>query len=225
MKHIATIPARMGSVGFKFKNRKFFDFTADFLDTVPWFEGVIVSTDDPEIKETAKARGYTIHHRPEHLAGGAVSIKAVFENLVVEMNIDTDDILWLFFVPVLYRNIVDFEAAKEIIEKGDVASLCTFVPAETHPYDTWAYDETTRTLSQYIPNDAFRRQDKPPAWAHYHYVCCFKAGAIKSLNNELLSAKTYPVFLDEATAAKLIEVDTPEDFERWEKHFGERRDP
>ena len=41
-KHIALIPARKGSVGFKFKNRLFFDRTADFLDSIRWFDKVIV---------------------------------------------------------------------------------------------------------------------------------------------------------------------------------------
>jgi hypothetical protein len=50
---------------------------------------------------------------------------------------------------------------------------------------------------------------------HYHYICAFRAGCIDSLNSELLCAETMPIFLDDKTADCLIEVDTPEDYEKW----------
>ena len=65
--HTAIIPARMGSVGFKFKNRRFFGNTADFLDEIPWMDRVVVSTNDPEVKTLTDARGYVTHHRSEAL--------------------------------------------------------------------------------------------------------------------------------------------------------------
>ena len=215
--HIAVIPARMGSVGFKFKNRLFFDNTANFLDRVSWIDHVIVSTDDPEIKKTANARGYVIHHRAETLSGPAISIKAVFSNMVSELDIPGSDRLWLFFLPVLYKNIADFQVAKTIVDTENPDSLCTFVPTKVHPYDCWLFDEPSRKLSQYIPNDAFRRQDKPPAWQHYHYVYNCLARSIPSLNSEMLNTDTFPVFLTEEQSANLIEIDTPEDFERFNR--------
>ncbi len=54
MQHIAMIPARMGSQGFKFKNRKFFPYTADFLNQVDWIERIIVSTDDSCFRGNSK---------------------------------------------------------------------------------------------------------------------------------------------------------------------------
>ena len=217
MKHIAVIPARMGSVGFKFKNRKFFSNTANFLDTVPWFEQVIVSTDDPEIRDMARARGYDVHDRPVYLAGPKISIKQVFLSLIEEMDIQVEDILWLFYLPVLYKNLDDFNTCKPIIEKASIDSLTTFVPAKAHPYDCWSYNESKEELTQYVPNDIFRRQDKPQAWEHYHYVTCFKAKALYKLNSELANNGTYPYLLDEKAANNLISVDTPEEYEQWKE--------
>ena len=219
-RHIAMIPARMGSVGFKHKNRKFFDFTADFLDKVEWFDKIIVSTDDPVVKEYSEKRGYDIHERPESLAGPAVSIKQVFDSVIEDMDIKNDDILWLFYLPILYKNQDDFEKCKGIIEKPDIKSACSFIKAKTHPYVCWRYDPDKKILTQYIKNDCFRRQDQPPAWEHHHYLYCFKVEEISNLNDEMLNSKTHPIFLDEGTAENLLEMDAPSDYEKWIKKFG-----
>lgn len=223
MTHIAVVPARQGSVGFPGKNRIFFNRTADFLPRLPWLSRVVVSSNDPVIVKMAAARGFEVHRRPEQLAGPAVSIKAVFESVVADMGIAADDVVWLFYLPVLYKNVADFTAALSIIERLGVESLCTFVPAKTHPFNCWRIDEATGRLSQYVPNDVFRRQDMPPAWMHYHYVCCFKVRELPNLNSELLNTGTYPLLLDRETAANLIEVDTPEDYERWKKRCAESK--
>ncbi len=213
--HIAMIPARMKSQGFKFKNRKFFQHTADFLDQVNWMQRLIISTDDPVLEENAKKHNYEIHKRPEKLAGPAVSIKSVFSSVIHDMNVKNDDILWLIYLPLLYRNTDDFEKCKKIIEQDETKSLCSFISAKSHPFNCWMYDGKSKMLNKYIKNDVFRRQDLPPAWEHYHYICCFKAGEINNLNNELINSKTHPVFLDKETTEKLVEIDTPEDYEKW----------
>lgn len=214
--HIAVIPARQGSAGVPGKNRMFLDRTADFLATIPWFSRIIVSTDDDVVKQKALAWGYEVRDRPAHLAGPAVSIKAIFEDLIATMSIRSEEILWLFYVPLLYRRRADFEAARQAIESPGTQSVCSFVPAETHPYNCWRYD-ADRGLEQYVPNDVFRRQDLPSAWMTYHYTCCFKAAALPSLNAELVGRGTRPLFLDAETTANLIEIDTLEDLERWQK--------
>lgn len=217
MKHLAVIPARKGSVGLPRKNQMFFDRTADFIDTLPWFSGVIVSTDDEVVKEKAHARGYRVHDRPEPLAGPAVPIKAVFEDLIDSLKLGSEEILWLFYIPLLYRDRIHFEEARAIIEKGQKGSLCSFIKAQIHPFYCWRFNEADQILEQYVPNEVFRRQDLPPAWVLYHYVCCFKADEISNLDKELIGPKTVPMFLDDQTAAKLIELDTPEDLERWKQ--------
>ena len=57
----------------------------------------------------------------------------------------------------------------------------------------------------------------PPAWMHYHYICCFKIDELSSLNQELLNSRTVPFFLDDKMTENLIEIDTPEDLERWKQ--------
>lgn len=214
-KYVAVIPARKGSKGFPFKNRLLFDDTADFIDGKGWFEQVIVSTDDEVVAEKARARGYVVHARPEDLSGDAVSIKRVMQSVIRDFKLSEDTVVWLFYLPVAYKDVSDFLKAKKIMEEGKAASLCSFIPAKSHPLNCWSYDEKTGILKQYIENDVYRRQDLPPAWTHHHYICCFKAGEIGNLNSELVNGKTYLFFLGRGTVAKLIEIDTPEHYEQW----------
>ena len=215
MKHIAVIPARMGSQGLPLKNRIFFDRTANFIESINWFDSTLVSTDDPILLQKATAKGYSIRKRPERFSGPNVSIKVVFEDLIENIEFTPEDVLWLFYIPLLYRNKPDFEKARVQIEDKNVRSICTFIAAKTHPYSCWLYEESSKELSQYISNDYFRRQDLPPAWMHYHYICCFKVDELSSLNSELLNRQTTPIFLDSKTAENLMEIDTPEDLDRW----------
>jgi len=217
LKHIAVIPARAGSVGFPKKNQMFFDNTADFLKDLLWLDEVIVTSNDNIVLSKARKRKFRVYERSEVLSDSNVSIKSVFKDLTYSLNISDNIILWLFYLPVLYKNISDFEKAKIIIEKPETNSLCTFVPAKTHPFNTWQYDQKNKKISQYVKNDVYRRQDLSPAWMHYHYVCCFKAKELENLNSELLNSDTYPVFLTDNCAKNLIEIDTHKDFEKWKK--------
>lgn len=216
-KHIAVIPARAGSIGLPKKNQILFENTAEFLKDLSWFDEVIVNSNDVVVLDKARRRNYTTYERSEALSCSNISIKSVFQDLINSLNIKDDVILWLFYLPVLYKNYYDFEKAKDIIEKPETRSLCTFVPAKTHPLNTWKYDLKNRKILQYIENDIFRRQDLPPAWMHYHYICCFKAKELNYLNSELLNSKTYPIFLSKNHAENLIEIDAPEDLEKWKK--------
>jgi len=217
MRHLAVIPARMGSVGLPHKNRIFFDLTADFIDSILWFEEVIATTNDPIIKEKAHSRGYRVHDRAESLAGPDISIKAVFEDLIGSLKLGSEEILWLFYLPSLYHDRIHFDEARTQIEKEQSASLCSFIKAQSHPFYCWRFNEVDQSLEQYIPNKVFRRQDLPPAWMLCHYVCCFKGDEIFKLNEELINSKTIPLFLDDQTTAKLMDVDTPEELERWKQ--------
>jgi CMP-N-acetylneuraminic acid synthetase len=213
--HKAIIPARAGSIGFPKKNQIFFENTANFLKNLSWIDEVIVTSDDDVVLSKGKQRKYTIYKRPQKLAGPDISIRQVLRDLIKSLNIKDDVILWLFYLPILFKKLTDFEKAKGIIEDSKVNSLCTFVPVKTHPLNTWNYDQKKNKIFQYIKNDIYRRQDLPNAWMHYHYICCFKSKEIKKLNNELLNTKTYPFFLSKEYSNNLIEIDSPEDLVKW----------
>jgi N-acylneuraminate cytidylyltransferase len=213
-KHIAVIPARAGSVGLPGKNRMFFDATADFIEATPWLNRILVTSDDNIVLDKAKERGFECIRRPSELAGPDVSIRSTFEHLLSMVEVDPEDVLWLFYLPVVYKDITDFELAKELIENEEHDSLIGLFPAASHPYSCWRIDEAGG-LYQYINNDVYRRQDMPAAWTHHHYISCFRRRAFESLNSELIGSDTRPVILKDETLECLIEIDTPEDWERW----------
>tara|TARA_B110000263_G_scaffold168617_1_gene146907 strand:+ start:25 stop:705 length:681 start_codon:yes stop_codon:yes gene_type:complete len=213
-KHVAFIPARKGSKGFKFKNRTLFTHTANFISQIDWFDEVVVSTDDPVIEELALPYGYSVHTRPKTLASDEVSIKAVFSDYLTSSDNNANTVMWLFYLTVLYRSLDDFLDGKKLIDVDKAKSVCSFIKAKTHPYDTWLYKKNN-TLTKYIDNDVYRRQDKPDAWEHYHYVCCFVSDELNRLNSELIGQSTVPIFLDDETSGKLVEVDTERDLDDW----------
>lgn len=219
-KHIAFVPARADSEGLPGKNRLLFDYTADFLQEAHLYDEVIVSTNDPVVKEYARKRAFSIHDRKPEFAGPGVSIKQTLLNVIEELELPGDATVWLFYLPEVYKNLEDFKRAKERVIKEQIVSMCAFIPVKTHPYDCWYYDDRKQAMIRYIENDVFRRQDKPPAWEHYHYICCSRVSEVSRLNHELIGPRTVPFWVDEETAGRLIEVDTPENYEKWRQANG-----
>tara|TARA_B100001245_G_C22879431_1_gene422849 strand:- start:1174 stop:1860 length:687 start_codon:yes stop_codon:yes gene_type:complete len=218
--HIAIIPARKGSKGLPFKNRMFFDYSADFIDSQMIWDRVIVSSNDEIIKKKVKDKGYEFHSRSEELSGDTISVKEVFCEVVKDFRLDQEDILWVISLPVVYKNPRDFRKAKAIIDEGNYRSLCGFITAKSHPFYCWSFNKKNEILTQYIDNDIYRRQDLPPAFTPHNYLQCMKVSELHKLNSEMLNSKTFPYFLDKETEANLIEIDTPEELEEWKKLTG-----
>ncbi|MEO5373704.1 MAG: hypothetical protein H7840_05425 [Alphaproteobacteria bacterium] len=217
--HIAVIPARAGSKGLPGKNRALFGDLADFITTSALFDRVIVTTNDEELIKTAQIRGFDIRRRPDHLAGDHNSIREAFVDVVENCPVQPDDYLWLLFIPLVYRDVEDFKAARAVIDARQPAGLCSFIPAKTHPFNVWRIDETAGTVAKFIDNDYYNRQDYPPAWENYNYLCCVRVRDLPRANANLVCGDSHPVLLSPEKAAAMQEVDEPEDLLAWKtKH-------
>ena len=63
-------------------------------------------------------------------------------------------------------------------------------------------------------NKFYRRQDYPPAYELKHYACVIPFDQVDSLDAQMLNDRAFVMPID---AAKLVDIDTPEDFELAER--------
>ena len=135
--------------------------------------------------------------------------------MISNLKFDKNTFIWLFYIPLIYKNEKDFKKAIKLVNQHKIKSICSFKEAETHPHSCW-YMKNHKP-KQFIKNDLCRRQDFIKAYSHHHYICGFDVDIIKKLNNELIYKNTYPLILNRETSKKLIEVDTPEEYKKFKK--------
>ena len=204
-KNIAVIPARKNSQGFKFKNRILFDETLNFLKDINWFDQKILTTDDEVLINRGKKNDLKVLKRSKKNSKNNVSIKKVMEEVVDQIKPEPDDKIWLLYLTIPYKNKKDFNNVKKISQDKNFKSLLSFREVITHPFDCWIVKPK---LKQLIKNDAFRRQDKPTVYEHYHYLVCFKVSHLKKLNDELINKDTIPYLITGYSKYKINEIDT-----------------
>ena len=214
-RHIAFIPARKGSKGLPNKNRLLFQNGLNFIRSLDWIDEIALSSDDSVLLDIAIDSGVSCIQRPSALSGDNISIKETAVHFVSDLKIESGAIIWLFYLPIVGRQKVDFISAYRLICSSPADSWCSFIPATTHPFNCWRYDSDTHSLQQYVKNSCFRRQDLPDAWMLHHYICAFKAGALVDLNDELVGSRTHPFFMSIDQAMNFLEIDGPDDFDRW----------
>ena len=213
--HIAVIPARKNSKSLPFKNRFLFKHTAEFLKNNKLFNKVYVNSDDLHLKDLARKYNFNFYKRKKKLASDTSCIKEVFMDMNDKLKFYSKIFIWLFYIPLVYKNNSDFKKSIKIVEQKKLKSICSFIEAETHPMSCWYIKKNKPT--QFIKNNLCRRQDFTKAYSHHHYICGFNAKFLNELNNELIFRETYPILLNRNTSENLIEVDTPEELKKFKK--------
>ena len=213
--HIAVIPARKNSKSLPFKNRFLFKYTAKFLQRNKFFNKVYVNSDDIKLELLSKKYKFEFFKRQKKLARDTTCIKDVFIDMNKKLNFRSNTFIWLFYIPIVYKNKNDFKKVIKFVEKKKLKSVCTFIEAKTNPLSCWSFKRNKPT--QFIKNNLFRRQDYPKAYEHYHYICGFSIKYLKKLNNELIFKNTFPIILSKRISKKLIEIDTPEELKKFNK--------
>ena len=213
IEHIAIIPARKNSKGFKKKNRILFDYTANFLKKINWFDKVIVATDDTFLIKKIKKFKFVYFLRSKKNATDNASIKSLMIEITNSLKINYASIIWLFYLTIPYKKKSDFSNTKKICEKKKFKSAISFRKTLSHPYDCWIIG---KRLKKFIKNDIYRRQDKIKLYEHFHYISVFKVKELNKLNSELINSNTTPIILNKTD--NLIEIDSKKDFHSFKSY-------
>ena len=48
--------------------------------------------------------------------------------------------IWLFYIPLVYKNIKDFKLALKLVEEKKLKSICAFERVKTHPMNCFHFD-------------------------------------------------------------------------------------
>lgn len=213
-KVLALITARGGSKGLPRKNvllaggKSLLAWTVDAAISAECVDRVVLSSDDHEIMDAARAAGCDVPFcRPAHLATDvATSIDVVLHAL--------DQLPGYGYVVLLQptsplRIAADIDAAFELMLEKGVPSCVSVTEVEQSPY--WMYRVTDENrLQRLLPNleGGTRRQDLPPIYA--------LNGAIYVARIDWLK-KTKSFVGDETIAYQMprersIDIDTPDDF-------------
>ena len=180
------IPARKGSKGIPFKNRKLFEYTSTVIPKKE-YSNVIVSSDDDHILLSAKRYGFKTHIRSEGSSSDESSTKDFMTEIVNDMVLDGD--ICMLYLTYPQRTWKEVGEAYDFFNKLEAKSLLCKEPAETHPY-VCLYELDGSKGSQVINHNLCRRQDYPRCFKVCHKIAIFKKDEIKNLNSNLYNKDT-----------------------------------
>jgi len=156
----ALVPVRSGSVRVENKNLHPFcgstllELRVKQLLTLPFLDGVVVSSNDPEMLRIASGLGAETHERDSYFASNTVSMSEVYENMASSM--ECDDVMYALVTTPLVTNQSFIEAYKmyrALPDKYDsittIADVKEFLLKDGKPYN---YDGGKIPRSQDLPD-------------------------------------------------------------------------
>ena len=198
------IPARKGSKGIPFKNRKLFDYTAIKIPA-EYKSITYVFSDDQLINERSKELGFKSLKRNPASASDKATTKAMMEDFCC--NFQDNDPIVMLYLTYPKRKWSDVERAIKIFKKKNLFSLLCKKEVRQTPY-LMMFDLGDGRGEQVIKHDLSRRQDYRKCFEISHYISIIRPSELDSLNNNLYNKNTYFMKIKEA-----LDIDTEEDLE------------
>lgn len=158
----ALVPVRSGSVRVENKNIRPFcgstllEIRVKQLLSLPFLNGVVVSSNDPVMLETAQKMGAETHERDPYFASSTVSMSEVYENMA--SSIACDDVMYALVTTPLVSNdsfIKAYQLYSQLPSGHDsistVADVKEFLIKDGKPFN---YDGNRIPRSQDLPDIA-----------------------------------------------------------------------
>jgi CMP-N,N'-diacetyllegionaminic acid synthase len=218
---LALITARGGSKGLPGKNirpvdgRPLLDFTVAAARAATCVDRVVLSTDDDAIADVALAGGCEVpFRRPRELASDeARSIDVVLHALD---KLPPHDLIVLLQPTSPMRSAADIDMACAQVARTRAPACVSVTTVEQSPY--WMYRIADGQRLQPLlepPADASRRQDLPPIYTLNGAVYVARTGWLRVTRSFLTPETVAHVMPPERS----IDIDTPEDFERFARQM------
>ena len=201
------VPARKGSKGFPFKNRKLLPFT---LEDIPDSKksSTIVSTDDEYIADFAKNHGVQVHNRSVAAAADIASTKDFVLEVAHDFNMQPDDEIILMYLTYPERTFNDVEKIYKFFKDNNGVSLLCREEYNIHPYRAFYALEGYKG-KKIVEHDICRRQDYPECFMSSHLLAIIKVEYLHLVDSNLHHTQTLFYQLNEHTA----DIDNKQDLE------------
>ena len=218
---ICVIPARGGSKRIPRKNIRTFHGTP----MIGWsiaaarachlFDRIVVSTDDAEISEIALTLGAEVpFSRPDNLANDHTGTVPVVTHAVEALDLDSDVAVCCLYATAPFVQATDLREGLRLLQAG--ASYAMAVTRFDYPIQRALRRSEDGAVSMINPAQMqVRSQDFEPAW---HDAGQFYWGMAATWASQI------PVFGGQARGVELpssrvVDIDTPEDWDRAEALF------
>lgn len=201
------IPARKGSKGFRYKNRKLLEYTVKSLPKKVHAR-VVVTTDDDEIIERLEDSKIKVLKRDPELSTDDAAMKDVLINVAEQFSFEDDDDFALCYLTYPERTYEEIRSALRWYRDRNAKSLLCRKKVKTHPY-LCMFDMEDGYGRQVVDHELYRRQDYPEVFEISHYIAIHRVGEIPNLNPNLYNDETLFYKLNKDP----IDVDHEEDYE------------
>ena len=232
--NIGIIPARGGSKGVKQKNLRLLNglplVAYGILCSLkaPSIHRTVVSTDHDEIAKVADQYGAEVIMRPPEMATDEAPTEPAMKHVVqtLEENGAEVENIALIQATCPFRLVEDIEEGFTILKsgRGDAIMSVSPVPAHFHPYWLKSVTPSGHLSSLYQEDDIhhdiletkryWRRQDLPGTYYWKNGALYIMTRHSLMMEGHRYGKKCLPLIMDEA---RLVNIDTENDFERAEK--------
>tara|TARA_Y100000310_G_C20433433_1_gene692581 strand:- start:69 stop:710 length:642 start_codon:yes stop_codon:yes gene_type:complete len=198
------IPARKGSKGLKFKNRKLLPIT---VNQIPQSERdkIIVTTNDEFLIDYCKSNNIRYRERPASISNDTASMKSTIQDVIDFFSLKESDKVVVLYPTFPQRTYDDIMSSILFLEKNNLKSCTGKHKLKHHPY--LSLEKTSGIFAKRaIDHTLYRRQDYPECFGLCHIVYVAIASEFKNVDNQLLNKDTGYRWVDDA-----IDVDYEKD--------------